>query len=78
MLDSILMQSQELLIDRYGTQIGSTVPATSFTDPNDVPSVPEYPLFLKALLFARGHYHQPMDVEADAWAEWKKGIRGLS
>ena len=78
MLESILQRSQDLLISRYGSQIGSTVPAEPFTDPNDKTSVPEYPLMLKALLTARGHYRQPMEVDADSWNAWKASMKGIT
>ena len=76
MLESILQTSQQEIIETFGSQIGSTVPPTSFTDPNDEPSVPELPLFLKALLTARAHYRQPMEVDADKWNRWESGVRG--
>jgi len=76
MLESILQTSQQEIIDTFGSQIGSTVPATDFTNPNDLPSVPELPLFLKALLTARGHYHQPTEIDADKWNRWEAGVRG--
>ena len=76
MLDSILKTSQQEILDEFGTQIGSKIPADPFEGPNDLPSVPELPLFLKALLTARGHYRQPTDIDADKWNRWEQGVSG--
>lgn len=77
MLDSIIQQSQDSLIAEFGTQIGSTIPAEPFTNPNDTPSVPEHPLWLKAVVMGREHYRQPMSVDVEAYQNWEAGIRGF-
>ena len=78
MLESILQQAQNEIIEEFGSQIGSTIPATSFNEPNDLPSVPETPLFIKALLTARGHYQQDTSIDADKWNRWVSSMRGFA
>ena len=77
LLESFLQRAQEGLIEEYGSQIGSTVPATPFTDPNDTPSVPERPLFLSALISAKIHYSQSADADVSALSRWEANVRGV-
>ena len=76
MLESILKEAQAEILSTFGSQIGSTYPATPFEKPNDLPSVPEVPLVIKARLAAREHYSQPTAVDADKWNRWEAGVRG--
>lgn len=76
MLDSILQDAQQDLIEQFGTQIGSTIPATRFTNPNDEASVPEYPLGIHARILARTHYKQDTKADEDQWQRWYSGVMG--
>lgn len=76
MLTSIIQDAQKDLIEQFGTQIGSTVPATPFANPNDTPSVPEFPLMIHARILARTHYGQATKADEDQWVRWYSGIMG--
>jgi len=78
MLDRILQDSQTSILEEFGTQLpGNTIPSTPFEADDDLPSVPERPLLLKAMLAGRIHYRQPADYESSEWQNWENGVRGF-
>ena len=77
-LTSMLQRSQQAIISEFGEMLPGTVyPPNPFEDDDDLPSVPESGLFLRALVLGKIHYRQPADAAANEWRNYEAGARGL-
>lgn len=78
-LNSFLIRSQEYILSEFGSMLpGTTYPANDFEADTDYPSVPEGPLFKRALVWAKMHYRQPADAAAMEWSNFESNSRGFS
>lgn len=77
LLNSLLQRSQEEIIQEFGTSLPGTItPANPFTLDSHYPSVPETPLLLRTMRYAKGHYNRPDAALAnEEWNNWERNVR---